>query len=153
MVSSKKETVMENMENIKRWISEGATVESIADALGMSKQTLYKWVNLDDINAIKNSRQPAVEKLESTMFRTAVGYTKTVKKYMKLKHCEYENGKKSREWEEVEEYDEEVYFPPDTTAGIFLLKNWGGYMNEPKALEIRKKELELKEKQVEANTW
>ena len=96
MASSKKEIVMENMENIKRWIGEGMTVESIADTLGMSKQTLYKWVNVDDVNAIKNSRQPAVEKLESTMFNTATGYTKRVKKYMKLKFCDYENGKRER---------------------------------------------------------
>lgn len=144
---------MENMENIKRWIGEGMTVESIADTLGMSKQTLYKWVNIDDVNAIKNSRQPAVEKLESTMFKTATGYTKRVKKYAKLKFCNYENGKKVEEWEEIKEYEEEIYYPPDTTAGIFLLKNWGKYMNEPRALEIRKKELELKEKQVNAQMW
>ena len=55
---------------------------------------------------------------------------------------------KLREWEEMVEYEESVYYPPDTTAGIFLLKNWANYMNEPRAMEIRKKELELKEKQL-----
>ena len=39
------------------------------------------------------------------------------------------------------------------TAAIFLLKNWGRYMNEPVALDLRKKEIELKEKQIEANAW
>jgi hypothetical protein len=47
------------------------------------------------------------------------------------------------------EYEETIYYQPDTTAGIFLLKNWAGYVNEPKMLEIRAKELELKK----ANSW
>ena len=53
----------------------------------------------------------------------------------------------------MQEYEETIYFPPDTTAGIFLLKNWAGYMNEPIAMKYRKKELELKEKQVDAQIW
>jgi hypothetical protein len=76
-----------------------------------------------------------------------------VKKHVKLKRIEYENGKKLSEYEEMVEYEEEVYYPPDTTAGIFLLKNWGNYMNEPRAMEIRKQELELREKQMKANNW
>ena len=56
-------------------------------------------------------------------------------------------------WNQLVEYEETIYYPPSDTAGIFLLKNWGNYMNEPRAMEYRKKELELKEKQVEAITW
>ena len=87
------------------------------------------------------------------MFTSAKGFERKVKRYMKVKCCEYENGKKLREWEDVKEYEETVYYPPDTTAGIFLLKNWASYMNEPAAMSIRKKEVELREKQIDANLW
>lgn len=126
---------------------------SIAKTIGVSKTTLYKYVaelddGLDALDVIKKAREPAVEMLENTMFQSANGYVRKVKKYAKLKRVMYDNGKKAEEWEEMAEYEEEVYYPPDTTAGIFLLKNWGDYMNEPRAMEIRKREVELKEKQV-----
>lgn len=154
---SKKEIIEKNLDKIKEWLGNGVTMKAIATNLHVSKQTLYKHLKeigeLDSLDIIKNSRKPAVENLENTMYNSANGYTRTVKKYQKVKRCIYENGKKAEEWEEMVEYEEEVYYPPDTTAGIFLLKNWSGYMNEPRAMEIRKKELELKEKQVEAATW
>ena len=87
------------------------------------------------------------------MFKSACGYERKVKKYANVKRCTYDNGKKAEEWEEMVEYEESQYYPPDTTAGIFLLKNWADYMNEPRAMEIRKRELELKEKQVDATVW
>lgn len=58
-----------------------------------------------------------------------------------------------KEWEEMVEYNEVRYFPPDTTASIFLLKNWAGYMNEPATIKLREKEVLLKEKQIEYNNW
>ena len=150
---SKQNIVLDNLKNIKEWISQGISVDSIAKSLGVSRPTIYKYVNLDNIYTIKESRKPAVEQLENTMLRSAQGYERKVKKYAKVKRCMYDNGKKTEEWEEMVEYEETVYYPPDTTAGIFLLKNWADYMNEPRAMEIRKKELDLREKQVNATVW
>lgn len=151
---SKKNIVLDNLDNITEWLSQGISVNSIAKTLGVSRPTIYKYANLDNIYTIKESREPAVKELENTMFTSAKGYERKVKKYAKVKRCIYnENGKKAEEWEEMVEYEEVIYYPPDTTAGIFLLKNWGNYMNEPRAMEYRKKELELKEKQVDANVW
>ena len=156
--NSKKDIVLEHMEEIKEWISQGVPMGKIAKTIGVSKTTLYKHVSdvdggLNSLDTIKKCRQPAVENLENTMYTSACGYERKVKKYAKVKRCMYENGKKTEEWEGMVEYEETVYYPPDTTAGIFLLKNWANYMNEPRAMEFRKKELELKEKQVEAATW
>lgn len=151
---SKKQIVLDNIDNIKEWLSHGMSVGSIAKTLGVSRPTIYKYTNLDNVYTIKESREPAVKELENTMFTSACGYERKVKKHAKVKHCIYnEQGKKAEEWEEIVEYEESVYYPPDTTAGIFLLKNWGNYMNEPRAMEYRKKELELKEKQVDAQVW
>jgi IS30 family transposase len=151
--NSKKELIENNLDKIKEWIGQGVPMKIIAKNIGVCVQTLYTHLKSESLDTIKNARQPAVQNLENTMFTSAQGYTRTVKKYQKVKRCVYENGKKAEEWEEMVEYEEEVYYPPDTTAGIFLLKNWGNYMNEPRAMEIRKKEVELKEKQVEANLW
>lgn len=146
------------MDKIKEWIGEGVSMGTIAKTIGVSKTTLYKHIadteqGLNSLDTVKKYREPAVEKIENTMFTTACGYERKVKKYAKVKRCMYENGKKSEEWEEMVEYEETQYYPPDTTAGIFLLKNWGEYANEPVTNTLRKRELELKEKQAEANMW
>jgi AcrR family transcriptional regulator len=156
--NSKKEIVEKNIEQIREWIGQGVPMGTIAKAIGVSKTTLYKHVadldsGLTSLDAIKKYREPAVDKIESTMFTSACGYERKVKKYAKVRRTIYENGKKSEEWEEMVEYEETIYYPPDTTAGIFLLKNWADYANEPRAMEYRKEELELKRKQVESNLW
>lgn len=153
-MGSKKDIIEQNQDNIQKWLNEGMSIKSIADALGMSKKTFYKWTGMQEQgDTIKKGRQPAVEKLENTMFQSAIGYTRKVKRYMKVKRVVYENGRKAEEWEDVKEYEEEIYYPPDNTAGIFLLKNWGKYMNEPATVELRKEEVALKKKQLEANDW
>ncbi len=156
--NSKKDIVLEHMDKIKEWIGQGMSMATIAKAIGVSKTTLYKHIadseqGLYSLDAVKKYREPLVEELENTMYKSACGYERTVKKYAKVKRTEYENGKKLLEYEEMVEYEETQYYPPDTTAGIFLLKNWAAYMNEPATVDLRKKELELKEKQVEANSW
>ena len=151
-----KKLIDDNLERIEQWTRDGLTMKQIAANLGISDRTLYRYKSDSDSQLsqfIKNGRAVAVEQIENTMFKSACGYERTVKKYAKVKHCLYENGKKADEWEEMVEYEESVYYPPDTTAGIFLLKNWANYMNEPRAMEFRKKELELKEKQVDATVW
>lgn len=149
--NDKKDIVQSNINKIKEWIGKGVPMGVIAKNLGISKTTLYKHIGvdsgLDSLDAIKKYRQPAVDKLEAVMFNSACGFERKIKKQAKLKHCVYENGKKADEWEELVEYEETVYFPPDTTAGIFLLKNWADYMNEPATVKLRTKEVELKEKQ------
>ena len=152
MSKSKKNIIESNLKNIEKWTAKGLTIKQIAKNLGISDRTLYRYKTDSDSRlsqSIKNGRAVAVEELENTMFTSATGYERKVKKYAKCKRTEYIEGKKSLEYEEMVEYEETVYYPPDTTAGIFLLKNWGGYMNEPKMLELRKKELELREKKLE----
>lgn len=147
-----------NLENIEEWTRNGLTIKQIANNLGVSDRTLYRWKADTDSQlsqSIKKGRQVAVETIENAMYQSAVGYTRKVKKYAKLKRVLYDEltGKKTSEYEEMAEYEEEIYYPPDNTAGIFLLKNWGSYANEPVTNELRKEEIALKKKQVEANSW
>ena len=152
---SKEQVILDNLDKIEEWAANGLTIAQIAKNLGMARSTLNKYKSLLPViqDTVKNARKDAVEELENTMFTSAKGYTRKVKKYQKVKRTLYENGKKSEEWEEMVEYEEEVYYPPDNTAGIFLLKNWGRYSNEPLNINIRQKELELKKQQLDANSW
>lgn len=147
-----------NLDNIEKWTANGLTVKQIATNLGLSDRTLYRHMRQTDSRlsqSVKKGREVAVTEIEGAMFNSAKGYTRIVKKYYKVKHTEFDpvTGKKVSEYEDIVEKLEEVYYPPDNTAGIFLLKNWGGYMNEPATVELRKQEVELRKKQVEANTW
>lgn len=152
---SAKKIIKDNLDRVEKWVASGLTMKEIAKNLGISERTLYKYKATDPqfMQTVKKGRQVAVEILENTMFKSATGFTQTLKKYEKLKRCTYKDGKKLKEWEEVVELEVEEYFKPDITAGIFLLKNWGNYVNEPKVLELRREELELQKKKLEDSEW
>lgn len=153
----KKFNIEENLKKIEEWTAQGLTMKQIAHNLNISVSTLYKYKreNVKFSDTVKKGRETAVKTLENAMFQSATGYNyyKTVP--VKTKHVEYnpETGKKLREWEEVVEVETVEHVPANATAGIFLLKNWAKYSNEPATVEIREKELELREKQVEAAIW
>ena len=152
---SAKKIIKDNLDRIEKWVASGLSMKEIAKNLGISERTLYKYKASDEqfMQTVKKGRQVAVEILENTMFKSATGFTQTLKKYEKVKRCTYKDGKKLKEWEEVIELEVEEYFKPDITAGIFLLKNWGNYVNEPRVLEIRQQELELQKKKIEDGGW
>ena len=152
---SAKKIIKDNLDRIEKWVVSGLSMKDIAHNLGISERTLYKYKAEDQqfMQTVKKGRQVAVEILENTMFKSATGFTQTMKKYEKVKRCTYKDGKKLKEWEEVVELEVEEYFKPDITAGIFLLKNWGNYVNEPRVLEIRQQELELQKKKLEDSEW
>jgi transposase len=152
---SAKKIIKDNLDRIEKWVAAGLSMKEVAKNLGISERTLYKYKAEDPqfMQTVKKARQVCVEILENTMFKSATGFTQSVKKYEKVKRCTYKDGKKLKEWEEIIEVEVEEYFKPDITAGIFLLKNWGNYVNEPRVLEIRQKELELQKQKLEASEW
>lgn len=154
--ASKKDIILDNIENIKKWSKDGLTMAQMAHNLGIAPSTFYKYKSgiAEFKETVKKGREEAIKQLENAMYKNALGYEIKVKRYAKLKRCEYnENGKKKKEWEELVEYEDTEIVKADTTAAIFLLKNWAKYANEPRAIDVREKEMELKEKQAEENTW
>lgn len=147
--------ILPHIEEIKEWLRQGKTDKECATLLGITPRTFSKHKNsISSFSSIiEKEREPKVEEIENSMFKSATGFTKKVQKAMKVKTVEYENGKRLREEEKIEYYDEEIYIPPNVTAGIFLLKNWGDYVNEPQTLELKRRELELKEKAAESNNF
>lgn len=153
--SATKEIIDKNLRKIGKWAEQGLTMAQIANNLGISESSLYKYQSTDSelLKTIKNARHKAVETLENTMYECVCGFTRTIIKHEKVKRIDYEDGKKVREYEEIIDYPEQMYFKPDMTAAIFLLKNWANYMNEPRALELREKEIEIQEKKLELSEY
>lgn len=145
--------VKPNLPQIKEMAEHGLTQMQMADALKINIRTFEKYIQEEEDlrSAVHSGRQIAIEEIENAMFKSAIGGKEIVKKGMKVKKVVYENGKKKGEVEVVEPYDEEIYIKPDTTAGIFLLKNWAKdrYSGDPQMLELKKKEHELKAKLME----
>lgn len=143
---------------IAEWTKKGVTERCMAKMLGVSASTFEKhkseFSEFSDL--LKKNRMDAVDDIENSMYQSACGVLREVRKAQKTRHIEYENGKKVREWEEMTPYTEEVYVPPNPTAAIYLLKHWGkerGYTNDPLALDLKKEELELKKEIAKNNNW
>ena len=153
---NKYETVIKPRENeIKKLIAEGKSEKQIAKYLGVSYTTwkTHKAKISAFSSLIEDSRKGSIEDLEGSMFNMAMGFTKKVKKAMKLKTIEYEDGKKVKEEERIEFYEEEIYIAPSSASAQFLLKNWAKnkYSNNPAELDQKKEEFEHKKKIDEDN--
>ena len=145
-----------HLEEIRKLMGEGISKKQIADRFGISESTLYKYQReIEDVKAIATSgREPAVKQLENSAFQSAMGHCVTVMKGMKCTIKEYdENGKLKSVREIVEPYEETVYTPPNAAVLCFLLKNWGGYSNDPAAAKMRAEEFELKKAIAKANNF
>ena len=121
------------------------TDKQIAETLGVAYSSFkeYKTKYKDLMAALKKGRETLVVDLKSTLINKAKGFS-------------YEEKKTTiKGGFVVEEIIYTKYSPPDVAAINLLLKNYdrNNWANDPQALELRKKELELKEKQVEANVW
>ena len=132
------------LEEIKKWC-QTMTEKQIARKLGIaySSWCLYKNDYSELSETIKKGRQSLVVELKSTLIERAKGFQYTEKKVIK------EGGEVVRE---------EIYTKsslPDVAALNLLLKNYDreNWANDPQTLELKKKELELRERQIENNEW
>lgn len=99
-------------ETITRLIEEGKTEEQIARIVGVSRTTLRNWKGQfpEFLIAVREAREVADELVEASLFRRAVGYFHPETKVF----CQ--NG-------EIIEHEITKYYPPDTQAGMFWLRN------------------------------
>ena len=121
------------------------TEQQIAEHLGVGYSTFmeYKKQFPELTEILKKGRQNLVAELRSALIKKAKGY-------------DYTEIETTTEYGEVTKVVEKhKSFGPDVAAINLLLKNYDkeNWANDPQALEIRKKELELRERQVEANEW
>lgn len=155
---SKYEThVKSRFEEISEWLSLGATEKEIWNNLGIHKSTFYdyksKYKEFSDL--LKKGRKKPVEEIKAAMLKRAKGFqyeeTKTV-----IERIEYNDGEVIVPARKVRTETTTKTALPDVAAGLVLLKHWdkeSGWTTDPQSLELKKKELELKEKQAENEAW
>lgn len=107
----------EGLNLLAGWARDGLIDEEIAKKIGIARQTLVKWKSLYKAigDTLKNGKEIVDNQVEQALLKRALGMKVTVRKALRLKDGEWH--------ERVEYVDEEQYYPPDTTAQIFWLKN------------------------------
>ena len=112
-----------NLIRIEGWARDGLDDKQIAANIGYN-ETYFSELkgNLPELSkALKNA--PLELKVENTLYMKATGMKVKVQQAIKVKDVYFDEEGRRCEKERVEivELDQEV--PPDTTAGIFWLKN------------------------------
>lgn len=107
------------------WARKGLSDEQIAKNIGISRSTLNEWKRKypDISDTLKKGKEVADAEVENALYLKCLGQKVSLKKTFKVKHVQYENGKKVSEKEELQVGEDEVYIPPDTKAIIFWLTN------------------------------
>lgn len=121
------------------------TEQQIAETLGVGYSSFreYKKQYQALTDALKKGRRELVIELRSTLIKKAKGFNYEEKKIIK------KGGAVVRE---------EIYTKastPDVAALNLLLKNYDkeNWANDPQALELRKKEIELQQQKIESSEW
>lgn len=131
-------------------LSQFMTDKEMAKYFGVHVATWcdYKNKHSEFSEAIKKGRELLVCELKQTLVEKAKGFKYTEKKIVRERN---EDGDLviTREEEYIK------YSPPDVAALNLLLKNYDkeNWANDPQILQLRKKELELRERQIEAGEW
>lgn len=99
----------------------GATDKAIADFFDIAESTLNNWKNEfpDFLESIKKGKEEADIKVAASLFKRATGHKE--KRTIPIKLRTTVNGEGSTE--RVELIEVEDYYPPDTGAQVFWLKN------------------------------
>lgn len=144
------------------------TETQIAESLGVASSSFqyYKTLYPELVECLKKGRQNLVGELRGALIKKAKGYkytetkvvTEDVKWPEELYKALLDAGFTPKEIEMSRLIRTEVYkreAAPDVAALNLALKNYDkdNWSNDPQTLELKKRELELREKQIENNEW
>lgn len=160
---SKYETeVKPRFNEILEWLELGSTEKEIYTNLGICKDAWIeykkKYVELTEL--IKNGRKNPVIQIKKAMMKRAIGFQYEEKKVTTqvIKFKDEALGEIPAQVIRTEVTTKTAL--PDVAAGLVLLQHWDKDENgntkwsrDPASLEIKKQELELKEKQAENENW
>lgn len=122
-----------------------ASDKQISEALGVSYSTFlkYKAEKKEFSELLKKGRQDLVRELKGVLVKKAKGFT-----YEEKRVITDSSGFTRKEV--VQKYAQ-----PDVAAINLLLKNYDkeNWANDPQALELKRQELELRKKRMEADDW
>ncbi len=110
---------------LEAWSRDGLTDEQIAGNMGINVRTLYNWKRKSEpiFQSLKKGKEVADIEVENALRKKALGFRETEQSVSTRKVVEYKDGKRVREITEPVVTTVEKYYPPDTTAQIFWLKN------------------------------
>lgn len=143
------ECVKPHIEDIRKAVETGATIEEIADGLGIAVSTLHKYKaekkELKD--AFARGREKVVIEIKAALLKKALGF-----EYEEEKRV----GRKDKSGENVvivEKYKR--YCAPSETAAAMLLRNYDENWrdNDKASADIKKQETELRKAIAEANNF
>ena len=136
----------EGLLRIQGWARDGLTDKDIAKNMAVGLSTLREWKNrFEQIKgALSIGKDAADRVVENALYKSACGYTETIRKPMRIKTIEYdpETGKKVWEVEKVVAVEEQIHFPAQVTAQIFWLKN--RKLKEWRNMDTREQEARIK---------
>lgn len=103
----------------------GATDAELAEFFDVCEATINNWkvAHPEFLESIKKGKTIADMQVAEKLYDRACGAVTVHQQAFKLKDTVYENGRKVSETERIEIVDLASESPPDTTAGIFWLKN------------------------------
>lgn len=161
--------VKSRFDDIKKWLANGATEKEIADHLSVSYTSWKAYKNKfhDLYDLVKNNRKLPVEEIKAAMLKRAVGFQFEEKKVIKqqIEFSDYVSERLMNAGIDVNRLERPILIRteittktalPDPTSGLILLKHWdkeAGWTADPATLRLKIKELELKEKQIENESW
>lgn len=143
------ETVIKpRFDDILKWLRSGATEEQICKNLGISQQTFYKYKqeNTEFSEFLIKGRQNLVEQLRGALIKKALGFDYSESKVT------------TKVVDGQEQITTEITTKaalPDVAALNLCLKNYDpeNWANDPQALKLKEKELELKQKIAQKDIW
>ena len=136
---------------ILEWLKNGATEKQIYENLGVSRDVFYKYKreNKEFQEFLKNGRKSLVLQLRGALVKKALGF-------------DYEETSETSEYNaatgkmEITKREHKVkHALPDVAALNLCLKNYDPdeWANDPQALKIKEKELELRREIADRDAW
>lgn len=141
--------VAPHIDKIKKAVQAGATLEEVADALGIAKSTLCKYLTekTELKDAFTRGRAEVVFDIKAALLKKALGYEYQEKK----QYIKKDDDGESITYTEITTKHQ----PPSETAGAMLLRNYDDNWLDRDSVSTRLKqqELELKKAIAEANNF
>lgn len=138
-----------HLEEIKKAVSAGATVEEISQAFGIAQSTIYKYKKekKEFSDAFTRGREKVVIEIKAALLKKALGFEYSEEKRV---------GRKDKDGENiilVEKYTR--YCAPSETAAAMLLRNYDDTWkdNDKATAELKRQEMDLKKAIAESNNF
>lgn len=113
----------EQLDRIEDWCRAGLSNTEISINMGISESTFYKWSGLSATlsEVITRGKAHSNAIIVNALFERSQTKVVRVRRAIKVKVTDYDNGKRIRDREEIVYADEDEVVPGDSKAAIFWL--------------------------------